>query len=162
MKSTCKATDNSFHVRTPSCRASVSCVSNRNRSKYVNIDPPPRHSSPPSLGPTYACCFLCFTAERQFFTPERSVSIIREALGSGCSRLDIDVCSIRPWTMNALVADSYSSWVSPGKCVNKEGETGGGEGCVFLAGDAAHQFPPAGGFGLNTGVQVFYVGPLLM
>ncbi len=24
---------------------------------------------------------------------------------------------------------------------------------VFLAGDAAHRFPPAGGFGLNTGVQ---------
>lgn len=25
---------------------------------------------------------------------------------------------------------------------------------MFLLGDAAHQFPPAGGFGLNTGVQV--------
>lgn len=25
-------------------------------------------------------------------------------------------------------------------------------GCTFLAGDAAHQFPPAGGFGMNTGV----------
>jgi 2-polyprenyl-6-methoxyphenol hydroxylase-like FAD-dependent oxidoreductase len=24
---------------------------------------------------------------------------------------------------------------------------------VFLAGDAAHRFPPAGGFGMNTGVQ---------
>jgi len=26
------------------------------------------------------------------------------------------------------------------------------EGNVFLAGDAAHAFPPSGGFGLNTGV----------
>jgi 2-polyprenyl-6-methoxyphenol hydroxylase-like FAD-dependent oxidoreductase len=26
-------------------------------------------------------------------------------------------------------------------------------GNVFLAGDAAHQFPPAGGFGMNTGIQ---------
>ena len=26
-------------------------------------------------------------------------------------------------------------------------------GRVFLAGDAAHQFPPAGGFGMNTGIQ---------
>lgn len=28
------------------------------------------------------------------------------------------------------------------------------EGRVFLAGDAAHCFPPAGGFGMNTGIQV--------
>ena len=26
-------------------------------------------------------------------------------------------------------------------------------GRVFLAGDAAHRFPPAGGFGQNTGIQ---------
>ena len=26
-------------------------------------------------------------------------------------------------------------------------------GNVFLAGDAAHRFPPAGGFGMNTGIQ---------
>ena len=24
---------------------------------------------------------------------------------------------------------------------------------IFLLGDAAHRFPPAGGFGMNTGVQ---------
>jgi hypothetical protein len=27
------------------------------------------------------------------------------------------------------------------------------QGRVFLAGDAAHRFPPAGGFGMNTGIQ---------
>lgn len=25
---------------------------------------------------------------------------------------------------------------------------------MFLAGDAAHRFPPAGAFGMNTGIQV--------
>lgn len=58
--------------------------------------------------------------------------------------------------MNALVADSYFSRVPTrgGKRVEKGGRRVCGEGGVFLAGDAAHQFPPAGGFGLNTGVQV--------
>lgn len=92
----------------------------------------------------------------QFFTPERSVAIVRGALGPGCSHLDIDIRSVRPWTMNALVADSYFSQVSTtgaGGGVGIEGDTGG-DGGVILVGDAAHQFPPAGGFGLNTGVQV--------
>ncbi|CAM9089927.1 unnamed protein product, partial [Ectocarpus fasciculatus] len=57
--------------------------------------------------------------------------------------------------MNALVADRYFNGVSSsGRAgVDAEQGTGVGSGGVFLAGDAAHQFPPAGGFGLNTGVQ---------
>jgi 2-polyprenyl-6-methoxyphenol hydroxylase-like FAD-dependent oxidoreductase len=27
---------------------------------------------------------------------------------------------------------------------------------IFLAGDACHSFPPAGGFGMNTGLQDSY------
>lgn len=54
--------------------------------------------------------------------------------------------------MNALVADEYYH-ANTGKGAGTAGETGG-EGGVLLLGDAAHQFPPAGGFGLNTGVQV--------
>lgn len=90
---------------------------------------------------------------RQYFTPERSVEIIRAALGPGCSRLDIDICSVRPWMMNALVADSYFSnlWQTVGR--RRSADKGG----VILVGDAAHQFPPAGGFGLNTGVQVSWL-----
>lgn len=128
--------------------------------------PPPAICRPHLLGQSMhraVWSTLYDRTERQFFTPERSVSIIREALGPGCSRLDIDVCSVRPWTMNALVADSYFSGVSTrgGKGVDKKGGRGGGEGGMFLVGDAAHQFPPAGGFGLNTGVQVRWAVPAL-
>lgn len=65
--------------------------------------------------------------------------------------------------MNALVADEYFSGILTARSRQK---SGGGEakeidacnGGVFLIGDAAHQFPPAGGFGLNTGVQVSFGG----
>lgn len=45
--------------------------------------------------------------------------------------------------MEALVADRYTSnfWKDQS---NPER--------VFLAGDAAHAYPPSGGFGLNTGI----------
>eukprot|EP00752_Nemacystus_decipiens_P018294 g16411.t1 len=57
--------------------------------------------------------------------------------------------------MNALVADSYFSKVSKTGGVGDVGKANdtGDDGGVILVGDAAHQFPPAGGFGLNTGVQ---------
>jgi len=50
----------------------------------------------------------------------------------------IEVLSIKPWTMAATVAQSF--FVGDSKR-------------IILAGDAAHAFPPAGGFGMNTGMQ---------
>ena len=44
---------------------------------------------------------------------------------------DIDVIDIKPWVMHAEVAENFVA------CDNQ----------VILAGDAAHRFPPAGGFG---------------
>ncbi|XP_022887617.1 uncharacterized protein LOC111403366 isoform X1 [Olea europaea var. sylvestris] len=55
----------------------------------------------------------------------------------GRKLLDIEVMDIKPWVMHAQVADRFSS------CNNR----------IILAGDAAHRFPPAGGFGMNTGIQ---------
>jgi 2-polyprenyl-6-methoxyphenol hydroxylase-like FAD-dependent oxidoreductase len=62
-----------------------------------------------------------------------AMTAVRAAIG--VPDVDVTVESIRPWTMTAEVAERFRS------------------GRVFLAGDAAHRFPPTGGFGLNTGVQ---------
>ncbi len=58
---------------------------------------------------------------------------LREAAGDAVA--DIEVLSILRWQHEAAVADSWRA------------------GRVFLAGDAAHRFPPHGGFGMNSGIQ---------
>ncbi|KAK1575977.1 hypothetical protein Q3G72_009839 [Acer saccharum] len=45
--------------------------------------------------------------------------------------------SPEPWVMHAEVAEKYF-------CCDSQ---------MILSGDAAHRFPPAGGFGMNTGIQ---------
>ena len=67
------------------------------------------------------------------YTPARCLDWIRRAVGS--SEAEAEILSVGTWTMNATVASSFRA------------------GPVFLAGDAAHQLPPTGGFGMNTGVQ---------
>jgi hypothetical protein len=55
-------------------------------------------------------------------------------LAAGVPDLPVEILGVDPWVAAALVAERFSA------------------GRVFIAGDAAHEMPPTGGFGLNTGV----------
>src|SRR5207245_10759401 len=67
------------------------------------------------------------------FTAERSTELVRTA--AGVADLDVKILGVVPWTASARVAERYRT------------------GRIFLAGDAAHEMPPTGGFGMNTGVK---------
>eukprot|EP00850_Spirogloea_muscicola_P017975 SM000160S02516 [mRNA] locus=s160:75189:78610:+ [translate_table: standard] len=67
------------------------------------------------------------------FSVATCTDLIRKA--AGVPGLDVAVREVRQWAMTAQVAARFRA------------------GAVFLAGDAAHRFPPAGGFGMNTGIQ---------
>ncbi|WP_018681690.1 FAD-dependent monooxygenase [Actinokineospora enzanensis] len=66
------------------------------------------------------------------FTDERCVEIIRSVSGRD---LDVEIIAKVPWEGAQRVAERFR------------------DGRVFLAGDAAHVHPPAGGFGANTGIH---------
>lgn len=65
------------------------------------------------------------------WSEELCQSVLQGALGKDVSP---QILSYRPWLLSRKVANEY-------RCGN-----------VFLAGDAAHSFPPTGGLGLNSGI----------
>jgi putative polyketide hydroxylase len=67
------------------------------------------------------------------FTPARCLEIARRAVG--IDDLKVELINLAFWTRTAEVAETFR------------------QGRIFLAGDAAHRFPPTGGFGANTGIQ---------
>lgn len=67
------------------------------------------------------------------FTPERSLEIVRQAIGSDSVPVELE--GVFGWESAHRIAERFRS------------------GRVFLAGDAAHTHPPHGGFGANSGMQ---------
>ncbi|OAP63079.1 hypothetical protein AYL99_02306 [Fonsecaea erecta] len=66
------------------------------------------------------------------FPPERCKELLRLALG--IPDIEIDIKSILPWKPSVRIAEQLQ------------------HGRIFLAGDAAHQMPPWGGQGANSGI----------
>lgn len=61
----------------------------------------------------------------------RPQALLRRFIGRD---IEAEIIVANPWTPHLLVADSYS------------------RGRIFIAGDAAHQYIPTGGYGMNTGI----------
>lgn len=67
------------------------------------------------------------------FSDEYCTELLRTA--TGVANLKPEILSVLPWRVDMAIADTWR------------------HGRVFLIGDAAHQFPPMGGFGMNSGIQ---------
>ncbi|WP_420445251.1 FAD-dependent monooxygenase [Candidatus Poriferisodalis sp.] len=73
------------------------------------------------------------TLRPEDFTPQMAAQWIRRSVG--VADLDVNVTDVIGWVMSSTVAERFT------------------DGRVFLIGDAAHQLPPTGGFGMNTAIQ---------
>ncbi len=99
------------------------------------------------VDPASGGTFVCHGADREWvymhpWDPESQpiesldrahcTTLVRSAIVD--ADIDFELVSISTWHMTAQIAERYR------------------DGRTFLAGDAAHRFPPTGGLGLNTGV----------
>lgn len=71
------------------------------------------------------------TGTSQVDGPDHAARIVRALVGAD---IDVEILATDPWQARALLADRYRG------------------GRLFIVGDAAHQNPPWGGHGFNTGV----------
>lgn len=71
-------------------------------------------------------------ADAEFYTDEVCADLVRKGAGADVA---LKVISASIWHHEMAIAERWKI------------------GRVFLAGDAAHRFPPHGGFGMNSGIQ---------
>lgn len=76
------------------------------------------------------------TFDRESWTEQKAVSHFRDMIGDPAAQdVEFEIIKTYPYTISTMVADKLRL------------------GRLLLVGDAAHQVPPYGGFGLNTGIQ---------
>lgn len=80
---------------------------------------------------TWWCIAVGVDAERGAADPD---GVVRNLIGDEQPQIPIEILATDPWRARMALADSY------------------GKGRIYLAGDAAHQNPPWGGHGFNTGI----------
>ncbi len=69
------------------------------------------------------------------FDNARVIALVKDMISAPPPDIEIDLIAFRPWFVSSTVAERFR------------------DGRIFLVGDAAHQIPPMGGQGMNTGIQ---------
>ena len=76
------------------------------------------------------------------YNSSKCIRILKDIISLNDSTIcnDIEIISINTWTMRNVYTDQYTNSINN----------------MFILGDASHQFPPSGGFGLNQGISDVY------
>jgi 2-polyprenyl-6-methoxyphenol hydroxylase-like FAD-dependent oxidoreductase len=77
----------------------------------------------------------CYSkSEDQQWKNRDYTGLIKAILSEKANIMDIEVIEVKQWRMRNVYANKWY------------------DDNIFIIGDAAHQFPPSGGYGLNTGI----------
>jgi 2-polyprenyl-6-methoxyphenol hydroxylase-like FAD-dependent oxidoreductase len=127
------------YVGAPGGRPNVNITFRSTQLAGLLLDRPAVHhwvldpASPGVVGPLDldGTWWAIATGRASIADEDEAVAVVRGLVGR---EIDVDVIATDPWQARLLLSDTY------------------GRGRTYLVGDAAHQNPPWGGHGFNTGI----------